>query len=125
MSENYIKIVKKRLYMSLRGNLSQDWLKLLEITVDALNSTPTSRIGYLTPNSITSESDSTRVQTARKNLNIKSFSEENFKTQLQNQKDYNKTKAQFKVNDYVYLDFNQKLFDKSFDVSVSYFIILI
>lgn len=111
--------------MSLRGNLSQDWLKLLEITVDALNSTPTSRIGYLTPNSITSESDSTRVQTARKNLNIKSFSEENFKTQLQNQKYYNKTKAQFRVNDYVYLDFNQKWFDKSCDVSVSYFIILI
>jgi hypothetical protein len=126
MSENYIKIVKKKLYMSLRGTLSQDWIKLLEITVNALNNTPTPRIGFLTPNSIHSEIDSVKVQEAQKNHNIETFQEDNFRRQLQNQKDYNrsnlKTGSNFKINDYVYLDFNQKLFDKSFDVAVKYFI---
>jgi hypothetical protein len=120
MSENYIKIVKKKLYMSLRGTLSQDWIKLLQVTVNALNNTPTPRIGFLTPNSINSEIDSVRVQKAKKFHNIPSFQEDNFKQQLQNQKDYSTSKKQkFEVNDYVYLDFNQKLFDKSFDVAVS------
>ena len=34
---------------------------------------------------------------------------------LSNQSNY---KGDLKVDDYVYLDFNEKLFDKSFDVSV-------
>ena len=72
--------------MSLRGNLSQEWLKFSEITVEALNNTPTHRIGYVTPNTITSESDSTKVQQAKKINNIESFSEDSYKTQLQNQK---------------------------------------
>jgi hypothetical protein len=120
MSENYIKIVKKKLYMSLRGTLSQDWIKFLKITVNALNKTPTPRIGFLTPNSITSEIDSVRVQNAKKAHNIEILEEGNFKKELQNQKDFDesKTAAKFKINDYVYLDFNQKLFDKSFDVAV-------
>jgi hypothetical protein len=119
MSENYIKIVKKKLYMSLRGTLSQDWIKLLEITVNALNKTPTPRIGFLKPNSIQSEIDSVKIQEAKKAHKIKIFEEDNFKKQLKNQKDfYESTTQQFKINDYVYLDFNQKLFDKSFDVAV-------
>lgn len=119
MSENYIKIVKKKLYMSLRGTLSQDWIKLLEITVNALNKTPTPRIGFLTPNSINSEIDSVKIQEAKKAHNIKILKEDNFKKQLKNQKDfYESTTQKFKINDYVYLDFNQKLFDKSFDVAV-------
>jgi hypothetical protein len=71
MSENYIKIVKRKLYMSLRGTLSQDWIKLLEITVNALNNTPTPRIGYLTPNSINTESDSVKVVAAKKIITLK------------------------------------------------------
>jgi hypothetical protein len=118
MSENYIKIVKKKLYMSLRGTLNQNWPKLLEVTVNALNNSPTARIGYLTPNSIHSEIDSVRVQEAKERNNIKSYKEDNFKIQQENQKQYETTDNLLQVNDYVYLDFNQKLFDKSFDVSV-------
>jgi hypothetical protein len=118
MSENYIKIVKKKLYMSLRGTLNQNWPKLLELTVNGLNNSPTARIGYLTPNSINSERDSVRVKEAKKINNIESYKEDNFKTQEENQINYKTTDNLLQVNDYVYLDFNQKLFDKSFDVSV-------
>ena len=83
MSENYIKIVKKKLYMSLRGTLNQNWPKLLEVTVNALNNSPTARIGYLTPNSIHSEIDSVKVTEAQKLNNIETFKEDNFKKQLQ------------------------------------------
>jgi hypothetical protein len=122
MSENYIKIVKRKLYMSLRGTLSQDWIKLLEVTVNALNNTPTPRIGYLTPNSIKSEADSVKVAAAKSAHNIESYKEDTYKKQLQNQSQFDSSKtSNLRVNDYVYLDFNQKVFDKSFDVSVSIF----
>ena len=52
MSENYIRIVKRKLYLTLRGTLNQDWITLLETVVNSLNNIPTKRIGYLTPNSI-------------------------------------------------------------------------
>ena len=107
--------------MSLRESLSKDWLKFLEITVDALNSTATQRLGYLIPNSISSEIDSPKVQEAKNINKIKTFTEVDFRTQLKNQKEFDDSITKFNVNDYVYLDFNQKLFDKSFDVSVSLF----
>ena len=52
MSENYIRIVKRKLYLTLRGTLNKDWVSLLDTVVHSLNNIPTKRIGYLTPNSI-------------------------------------------------------------------------
>ena len=116
-AENSILLVKRKLYMQLRGTLSQNWIKNLSIVVSSLNNTPLKKLGWLKPNDIHSEVDSVIVSNAKKNQNIKSYVEPNYKIQRENQKNYEKTPS-LQVNDYVYLDFDEKLFDKSFNVSV-------
>jgi hypothetical protein len=117
-AENGILILKKRLYKLLRGSLSQDWVKYLPKVVNDYNNTPIKKLGWLKPNSIQSESDSVKVAKARAENDIKVYSEPTFQAQRENQKTYENSETNLKVNDYVYLDFDEKLFDKSFDVSV-------
>ena len=119
-AENGILLVKRRLYKLLRGTLNQDWVSALPQTVEALNNTPLKKLGGLTPNSIHSEIDSVKVSQAKQTNHILSYSEPNFHTQRQNQADYEKQTKLFQINDYVYLDFDEKIFDKSFNVSVRF-----
>jgi hypothetical protein len=120
-AENGILNVKRKLYKLLRGNLTNNWVKYLPIVVNSLNETPMKKLGWLKPSSISSEEDSVLVRNARKDNNIKTYIEPDYKAQQKNQKNYeeSKTSTNFKPLDYVYLDFDEKLFDKSFDVSVS------
>ena len=103
--------------MSLRGTLSQDWVSALPQVIKSLNETPLKKLGWLTPNSIHSEIDSVRVRTAKEAHLITTYKEPNFQTQRENQLAYKKSKG-LQINDFVYLDFDEKLFDKSFNVSV-------
>jgi hypothetical protein len=117
-AENGILMVKKKLYKLLRGVLSQNWVKFLPLVIDSLNNTPMKKLGWLKPSSVTSEKDSVSIRTAKKNHGIETYSEPDYKTQRENQKKY-ELSNNLKPLDFVYLDFDQKLFDKSFDVSVS------
>ena len=104
--------------MILRGILSQNWPKYLPTVVKSLNDTPLKKLGYLKPNSIHSEIDSVKVQELKKVNSIVTYNEPNIEIQHENKKVYEKESTNFQVNDYVYLDFDEKLFDKSFNVSV-------
>ena len=104
--------------MILRGILSQNWPKYLPTVVKSLNDTPLKKLGYLKPNSIHSEIDSVKVQELKKVNSIVTYNEPNIEIQHENKKVYEKESSNFQVNDYVYLDFDEKLFDKSFNVSV-------
>ena len=117
-AEHGILVIKRRLYMLLRGTLNQDWVSELPKVVEAYNNTPSKHLGGLTPNSIHSEIDSVNVSNAKEEHNISSFSEPTFDIQRKNQISYEKSKGLLQVNDFVYLDFEEKLFDKSFNVSV-------
>jgi hypothetical protein len=110
--------VKKYLYKTLRGTLNKNWVNALEKVVQDMNNTPVKRLGYLKPNQINSEIDSVFVKNAQKNHNINIYNEPNWKTQLLNQKNYEKLSSNIKIGDYVYKDIDEKLFDKSYDVSV-------
>ena len=111
--------MKKRLYMILRGTLSHDWPKYINKVVKDMNNTPLERLGWLTPNSITSILDSVRVTEAKEKRNIPIKKEPNVQNQIKNQVNYEQDKTKIQVDSYCYLDFDEKLFDKSFDVSVS------
>jgi hypothetical protein len=117
-AEHSILLVKRKLYQLMRGILSQNWVKFLPKVVQSLNNTPLKKLGWLTPNSIHSEEDSVKVRKAKELKNIETYSEPDYKTQRENQLNYEK-KNELKPNDFVYLDFDEKLFDKSFDVSVN------
>jgi hypothetical protein len=117
-AENGILMVKRKLYKLLRGLLTQNWVKYLPKVVESLNNTPIKKLGWLKPSSINSERDSVKVRLAKESQNINTFSEPDYKTQRKNQQKYDESND-LKTNDFVYLDFDEKLFDKSFDVSVN------
>ena len=118
LSESYIRIVKRRLYMTLRGTLNQNWVQTLERVVINLNNTPIKKLGYLKPNMINNEADSVLVKEAKTALKVPTFKEPDYKIQQQNQMKYESSQSQLKKGNFCYVDFDEKLFDKSFDVVV-------
>ena len=118
ISEWAIFIIKKKLYMLLRGILSQDWVNYLPKVVQQFNHTPQTKLGGIPPEEILSLEDSAKVFDARKNKNITVFHEPNFKQQIENQKKYENNSLNLQVGDFVFLTLEEKLFDKSFDVQV-------
>ena len=117
-AESAIYILKKKLYLMLRSGLSKDWIKYLPNVVNSYNSTPLKKLGFLKPNDINTEFDSVLVDAKKQQQNISSFQEPTITDQIKNQKTYEKNPNKLQVEDYVYLNFNEKLFDKSFDVQV-------
>ena len=115
-AEYGILLVKKKLYLMLRSQLSHKWVHFLSNVVNSLNNTPLKRLGWLTPNSIHNEADSVFVKQAQAKNNVLPPKAPTYLEMQSSEKYY---KGDLNVNDYVYLDFNEKLFDKSFDVSVS------
>jgi hypothetical protein len=117
-AENGIYIIKKKLYMMLRGTLSQNWVNEIENVVSSYNDTPIKKLGWLKPSSIHSEIDSVRVAKAQFENKIKVYEEPKFEDQIKNQEKYEENSKNLQVGQYVYLDFNEQLFSKSFDVQV-------
>ena len=116
VAEYGILLVKKKLYLILRSQLNHHWVHFLSNVATSLNNTPLKRLGWLTPNSIHNEAATVFVKQAQsKNNVVQEEQTPTYKQMETNTKNYN---GDLHINDYVYLDFNEKLFDKSFDVSV-------
>jgi len=73
-------------------------------------------VGWLKPNDITNEASSVLVDKAKKSHHIEVIKQPTYQEQKLNSERYS---GDLKVGDYVYKQFDSKLFDKSFDVSVS------
>lgn len=84
------------------------------------NNTPIKTLGWIKPNDINNVYDSVTVQKAQIQHNIVAYKEPDYKKQLENQNGFvNKSKKNdIKKGSYVYLDFKEDLFGKSFDVQV-------
>ena len=50
LAEHYIFLVKKYLYLTLRGTLNKNWVEVLEKVVTDMNNTPIKKLGFLSPN---------------------------------------------------------------------------
>ena len=110
--------------MTLRGTLNQNWVEVLAKIVNDMNNTPIKRLGFLTPNQINSEIDSVFVKNAQKNINLDIYKEPSWKTQFVNVKHYETDVSNIQIGNYVYRDFDEKLFDKSYNVSVNSLILM-
>jgi len=117
--EHYIAICKKRIFMRLRGTLSKDWITALKEILIQFNNTPLKRLGWIKPSDINSVADSVKVQEAQKLYKIPILHEPSFEEQQRNVKSYNQKPNNIKEGMFCYLDFDEKLFDKSYNVSVS------
>ncbi len=120
-AENIIQILKRRLYKLLRGTLDRNWPEALLKVVEDYNNIPLKKIGFLKPNDIWSKLDSTKVRDALKSKGMVINDEPDFQTQQNNQQTYENEsdKKVLKVGDFVYIDFPESKFGKSFDYQVS------
>lgn len=58
--ENFVKILKRRLYMTIRGQNTENWPAALEQVTKNINNRPLESIGYLKPSTIHSPIDDLR-----------------------------------------------------------------
>lgn len=114
-AENIIQIIKRRLYKLLRGTQSKDWPTALKKVVTEYNDVPLKKIGFLKPNDITTKYDSKKVRDILRSQNKEWKNQPDYNEQRQNQAQAASSKDILKVDDYVYLNFGESKFGKSFD----------
>lgn len=117
-AERYIYFVKRRLFMLLRSQLSQNWVKYIQIIVNQYNDTPLKKLGFLKPNDIKSDRDTVSVTLSRKLNGIEAYRQPDFKTQAENVERYQNNLKNLKVGDFCYKFYNEQMFDKKYNISV-------
>ena len=122
MAEHAIYLVKRKLYLIMRSERSKNWVKYLPIAVNLLNKRPLKRNGNVSPGSINSIYDDVKIREARKTQNVIEPKKLNYHDQNKLQAKYEKMKNKFQVNDFVYLDYKEDTFAKSFNPKISIFV---
>lgn len=117
--ERYIYLVKRKLYMLLRSKLSENWVKYLPIIVKSMNEMPLKKLGYLKPVDITNEADSASVDIAKSNILMPTYKQPTFLEQKNNAKSDSESMKTLKIGDYVYKQFDEKIFDKKYNIAVN------
>lgn len=118
--EGAIAMIKRKLYMMLRAELSQNWPHYLQITVNSLNKRHVKGLGGVAPIEINSFIDDVKIRNAQTKNNIIPYKEPNFEEQRQSQEDYKGTsKYPYEIGTYVYLDLQRSPFDKGYDMQIS------
>lgn len=106
--------------MTLRSELSQDWVKYLGQTVENLNKRHVKALGDVAPIEINSFYDDVKIRSAQATKKVEVYREPNYKQQIQSQNNYSsENKTPFKEGAYVYLDLKSSAFDKSYDMQIS------
>jgi hypothetical protein len=121
MAEHAIYLVKRKLYMIMRSENSKNWVKYLPVAVKLLNERPVKRIGNLAPASINSMFDDVKVREAQKLQKQIGPEEPTWREQNTLQAKYEKSPG-FQKDDFVYLDYKEDTFAKSFNPKISIFI---
>jgi hypothetical protein len=120
--EASIAMIKRKLYMMLRSQLSQNWPYFLDITVTSLNKRHVKALGGVAPIEINSFVDDVKIRDAKEKNQVKPYIEPNFEDQQKLQASYKPSrKYPFDVGDYVYLDLQRSPFDKGYDMQISIF----
>lgn len=106
--------------MTLRSELSRNWVQYLGQTVENLNKRHVKALGGIAPIEINSFYDDVKIRSAQSSKNIEVYKEPNIKEQIESQANYNKDeKSPFKVGAYVYLDLKSSPMDKGYDMQIS------
>ena len=120
-AEAAISLLKRKLYMTLRSQLSNDWPAYLKQTVDSLNNRHIESLGGVRPADVNNVFEGAQILEAQQKKGIKSYRKPYWKDQNLSQKKFDKDRTQkFKTGDYVYLDMKKTAFDKAYDIQISF-----
>jgi hypothetical protein len=103
VSENFIRITKARMYRSLRANFSVSWEKTLPYIVAGINNTPSPALGGYTAESLNSPSQDPITREVRR------------QGELNRKEDKKVVAKEYEIGQFVYVDFPDVPFMKSFD----------
>ena len=103
LSENFVKVVKNRVYKQLRDNFDDSWASILPQVVLNINSSPQKALGSLTPAEVNDPVSDPLVREIREKRQIELFPPKKEAPQA------------FEVNDFVYVDTKESPFQKGFD----------
>ena len=117
-AEHIIYLIKRRLYMMMRSEVSTDWPRFLPLVVDALNQKHIKLLGNISPSEINSELDDVKVRDAQQQNNVTFYQEPSWKQQNESQENFPRSGSSFQVGQHVYLDKKTEVFDKSFFAQV-------
>ncbi len=108
VAENYIKIVKTRLYRVCRNLLTKNWPEYLDDVVKAVNNTPIPGTRNIRPSQFTSPQD---------NILLSDVEDIPYTTQKNNQQKYELNQNQLQEGDYCFADFpsSSGSFTKGYD----------
>lgn len=118
-AEHIIYLIKRRLYMMMRSEVSTDWPKFLPLVVDALNKKPIKFLGNVSPIEINSELDDVKIRDAQRENDVTVYKEPTWQQQNLSQENYPTSGNSFKIGQHVYLDRKTEVFDKSFFAQVN------
>ena len=107
-------LIKRRLYRLCRTLFTKNWPLYLQKTVQAINNSPNSAIGFLKPSEISSPMDDPKID-----AKIGIPEDVPFQKQEENQRNYEREKFFLQVGDHVFLDFPPTTMEKGFDSPVS------
>ena len=119
-AEHVIYLIKRRLYMMMRSEVSSDWPKFLPLVVEALNEKPLQLLGNIAPVQINSELDDVKVRDAQQENNVVTYKEPDWKEQNSSQENYASSGNPFQIGQHVYLDAKTEIFDTSFFARVCF-----
>ena len=117
-SEHIIYLIKRRLYMMMRSEVSTDWPQFLPLVVDSLNKKHIKQLGNISPSEINSDLDDVKIRDAQKLNNVSVYQEPSWKQQNMNQENFSSSGNAFQVGQHVYMDKKTEVFDKSFFAQV-------
>jgi hypothetical protein len=119
LAELFIKIIKRKIYLSLRSGLTTSWSDNLAQIVKNYNSTPNRAIGYLKPGNITSPTDGPLIDGALKEQHLAKKPEPHFDAHFILSKAAKEKIKELLPGKFVILDLPAKVMNRSFDLQVS------
>lgn len=103
----------------MRHYRSANWVQLLPTAVNLINSQPMLRNGGIPPNQINSFFDDVKLREARLEHHV-NFPEPNRKSEKEEEQIHQSSNSDLKIGAYVYLEKEEKTFQKSFELKVSF-----
>jgi hypothetical protein len=112
-------LVKRKLYLILQSERTNNWPKYIKMVVQHLNEAQVPKLGYIAPIEINSFLDDFKVREAQQANSIMPETGPTLLERRKNEANYEEAKNVLRIGDLVYLDEKETAFTKQYKRKVS------